>query len=105
MQLWYEVGWGRAGQVDRAERGFSFMRDGPLDMRMAGPSGGGNGASGAFKSAEDLVNGADEGELGRILRDYGEERAWRSVAARCPSPAPSKCCVPTMRAPPRSGDD
>ncbi|KAF8056393.1 rsmH [Scenedesmus sp. PABB004] len=60
-------------QIDEAGRGFSFMADGPLDMRMD---------PGAARSAEELVNAAPEAELGRILRDYGEEKAWRAVAAR-----------------------
>jgi len=57
-------------QLDRAERGFSFHRDGPLDMRMSqqGPT------------AADLVNNADEGELADILFFYGEERASRRIA-------------------------
>ncbi len=57
-------------QLDRAERGFSFMRDGPLDMRMSqdGPS------------AADLVNGADEETLANILFQFGEERASRRIA-------------------------
>ena len=52
-------------QLDEAERGFSFMRDGPLDMRM--------GADGP--TAADLVNTADQAELARIFYVYGEERA------------------------------
>ncbi|MBS0123209.1 16S rRNA (cytosine(1402)-N(4))-methyltransferase RsmH [Thetidibacter halocola] len=57
-------------QLDRAERGFSFMRDGPLDMRMSqqGPS------------AADLVNTAGETALADILYVYGEERASRRIA-------------------------
>jgi len=57
-------------QLDLAERGFSFMRDGPLDMRMSqdGPS------------AADLVNEADEELLANILFQYGEERASRRIA-------------------------
>jgi 16S rRNA (cytosine1402-N4)-methyltransferase len=58
-------------QLDAAERGFSFLRDGPLDMRMdqAGPS------------AADLVNSAGAEELARIFWVYGEERASRRIAA------------------------
>jgi 16S rRNA (cytosine1402-N4)-methyltransferase len=57
-------------QLDQAERGFSFMKDGPLDMRMSqsGPS------------AADLVNEADETLLADILYQYGEERASRRIA-------------------------
>lgn len=57
-------------QLDLPERGFSFTRDGPLDMRMSqdGPS------------AADLVNSADEGALADILYHYGEERASRRIA-------------------------
>ena len=60
-------------QIDTAERGFSFLRDGPIDMRMD-PS--------AALSAEDVVNTWSEAELGRILRDYGEERRWKAAAKR-----------------------
>lgn len=57
-------------QLDEAARGFSFRRDGPLDMRM--------GREG--ESAADLVNGADEATLADILFHYGEERRSRAVA-------------------------
>lgn len=57
-------------QIDQAERGFSFMQDGPLDMRMGqdGPS------------AEDIVNDAPEALIADILFHYGEERAARRIA-------------------------
>lgn len=57
-------------QLDQAERGFSFLRDGPLDMRMGrdGPS------------AADLLNSADEGLIADVLYHYGEERASRRIA-------------------------
>jgi 16S rRNA (cytosine1402-N4)-methyltransferase len=58
-------------QLDEADRGFSFMRDGPLDMRM-GDEG---------RTAADLVNGAEPAELARILYVYGEERQSRRIAA------------------------
>jgi 16S rRNA (cytosine1402-N4)-methyltransferase len=58
-------------QLDDAERGFSFMRDGPLDMRMS--------ADGA--TAADLVNGEEPAALARIFWLYGEERASRRIAA------------------------
>ena len=58
-------------QLDEADRGFSFMRDGPLDMRMER----------AGVSAADLVNGAEPAELARIFWVYGEERQSRRIAA------------------------
>ena len=58
-------------QIDEPERGFSFMRDGPLDMRM--------GSDGP--SAADLVNTAEPYELSRMFFVYGEERQARRIAA------------------------
>ena len=57
-------------QLDRAERGFSFQADGPLDMRMdqSGPT------------AAEFLNKADEAEIARIIRDYGEEPRARTIA-------------------------
>ena len=57
-------------QLDRPERGFSFMADGPLDMRMSGEG----------TSAADIVNSAEERDLADILFHYGEERASRRIA-------------------------
>lgn len=57
-------------QLDQPERGFSFMRDGPLDMRMSQEG----------ESAHDIVNDAEEGLLADILYHYGEERASRRIA-------------------------
>jgi 16S rRNA (cytosine1402-N4)-methyltransferase len=57
-------------QLDEAGRGFSFMREGPLDMRMAGEG----------DSAADLVNNLDEAELANLLFAYGEERKSRRIA-------------------------
>lgn len=57
-------------QLDMAERGFSFMKDGPLDMRMSqdGPT------------AADFVNTADEAEIAEVLFHYGEEKQSRKIA-------------------------
>ncbi|MGV8952549.1 MAG: 16S rRNA (cytosine(1402)-N(4))-methyltransferase RsmH [Cypionkella sp.] len=57
-------------QIDLAERGFSFQKDGPLDMRM----------SQSGTSAADLVNTASEETLANILYHFGEERASRRIA-------------------------
>jgi len=58
-------------QVDDPMRGFSFMQDGPLDMRMT---------PGVGVSAADVVNGAPLNELIRIFREYGEERHAPRIA-------------------------
>ncbi len=57
-------------QLDEAHRGFSFMRDGDLDMRM--------NATGM--SASDFINSADEEEIARVIYEYGDERASRKIA-------------------------
>ena len=59
-------------QLDEAERGFSYMADAPLDMRMDG---------GASLSAHEVVNTWPQEELKRILYDYGEERYAPQIAA------------------------
>ena len=58
-------------QVDEAGRGFSFLRDGPLDMRMD---------PGAGISAADWLARVDEKELKRVLKTYGEERNAARIA-------------------------
>ncbi|HEX3948344.1 MAG TPA: 16S rRNA (cytosine(1402)-N(4))-methyltransferase RsmH [Steroidobacteraceae bacterium] len=58
-------------QIDDASRGFSFMQDGPLDMRMT---------AGEGMSAADVVNGAPLDELIRIFREFGEERLAPRIA-------------------------
>jgi 16S rRNA (cytosine1402-N4)-methyltransferase len=57
-------------QIDTATRGFSFQADGPLDMRME--------KSGL--TAAEYLNTADEAEIARVLRDYGEEPRARAIA-------------------------
>lgn len=57
-------------QLDLAARGFSFAKDGPLDMRMSQDG----------QSAADIVNDAEEGHLADILYLYGEEHASRRIA-------------------------
>ena len=60
-------------QLDNAERGFSYMQDAPLDMRMD---------RGEALTAADVVNGYPAADLIKILRDYGEEKfAPRIVSA------------------------
>ena len=58
-------------QLDDPERGFSFLRDGPLDMRMDGSAG---------VSAEQWLASVDEKDLVKVLFDYGEERFARRIA-------------------------
>lgn len=58
-------------QVDVASRGFSFNKEGPLDMRMD---------TSAALTAEEVVNEWSEEDLGDIFREYGEEPNWRAAA-------------------------
>ncbi|MCP4001811.1 MAG: 16S rRNA (cytosine(1402)-N(4))-methyltransferase RsmH [Gammaproteobacteria bacterium] len=58
-------------QLDDAERGFSFMRDGPLDMRMD---------TDAQLSAESWLNSATENEMAHVIMRFGEEKAARRIA-------------------------
>ena len=58
-------------QLDRPERGFSFLRDGPLDMRMS---------PGEGESAAEFLARANPEDLERVLREYGEEPAARRIA-------------------------
>ncbi len=58
-------------QLDEAERGFSFMNDGPLDMRMDQTRG---------QSAADWVNSASEDEITWVFKEYGEERFAKRMA-------------------------
>ncbi len=60
-------------QLDTAERGFSFMKDGPLDMRMDTSRG---------ETAAEWLARAEENEIREVIREYGEERFAKSIAAK-----------------------
>lgn len=60
-------------QLDQPEKGFSFMKDGPLDMRMDPTN---------PLTAEIIVNTWEEWDLARIFRDYGEEERWKLAARK-----------------------
>lgn len=59
-------------QLDRRERGFAYAEDAPLDMRMDGSTG---------RTAADVLNTYSAAELARVLRDYGEEKFAKKIAA------------------------
>jgi 16S rRNA (cytosine1402-N4)-methyltransferase len=85
-------------QIDKAERGFSFRFDGPLDMRMEQ----------AGRTAADLVNTLPEEELADLIADLGEERHARRVAraivAARPFSTTSELAAVVRRSVPRSKD-
>jgi len=58
-------------QLDEEDRGFSFLREGPLDMRMDPSTG---------VTAKEIVNKWSEKDLGNLFREYGEEKRWRQAA-------------------------
>ena len=58
-------------QFDKGYRGFSFSKEGPLDMRMDPTT---------DLTAQEIVNGWPEGKLGDLFREYGEEPRWRRAA-------------------------
>ncbi|MGC3936526.1 16S rRNA (cytosine(1402)-N(4))-methyltransferase RsmH [Roseobacter sp. EG26] len=74
-------------QLDLAERGFSFMRDGPLDMRMSQEG----------VSAADIVNEASEEVIANILFQFGEERASRRIAKAILRERASEKIITTLR--------
>jgi len=74
-------------QLDEASRGFSFGKEGPLDMRMDRSCG---------KTAADLVNGCSEEELKTIFREYGEERAAGKMARRIVEQREKKPFITTL---------
>ena len=71
-------------QLDNAERGFSFRYDAPLDMRM-------NNATG--QTAAEWLNTADEQEIAQVIRDYGEEKFYRRIAAKIVASRPVRTTV------------
>tara|TARA_R110000868_G_scaffold57080_2_gene176588 strand:+ start:105 stop:1031 length:927 start_codon:yes stop_codon:yes gene_type:complete len=58
-------------QLDQAERGFSFLKDGPLDMRMDNSRG---------QTAEQWLASAEEADIAQVLKEYGEERFGKRIA-------------------------
>lgn len=67
-----DLGWSSA-QFAKSGKGFSFQTDEPLDMRLSGKG---------DLTAEKILNEWTEAEIGRILREYGEEKNWRTIAKK-----------------------
>lgn len=76
-------------QLDDPERGFAFLAEGPLDMRFDRSQG---------RTAAEVVNEMDEGELARILMEYGEERKARAIARRIVARRPLRTTTDLRRA-------
>ncbi len=74
-------------QLDRADRGFSFMTDGPLDMRMSN-----KGISGA-----EFINNASEKEIADVIYKYGEEVQSRQIAKKIIAERKKEPIVTTLR--------
>jgi len=74
-------------QFDQPEKGFSFMRDGPLDMRMDPTN---------PLTAAEIVNTWSEQDLGRLFRNYGEEKRWRAAARAIVSARQTKSIDTTL---------
>ncbi len=85
-------------QLDRAERGFSFRSDGPLDMRMARKG----------QSAADIVNHLEESALANLIYDFGEDRFARRIAGAIVRARPisrtSELALIIRRVVPKKGD-
>lgn len=75
-------------QIDDPQRGFSFMQDGPLDMRMDPTS---------ATTAEQLINQLPENELADVIYQYGEERQSRRIARRIVESRPLKSTAELSR--------
>lgn len=74
-------------QIDQPMRGFSFMKEGPLDMRMNPQN---------DLTAADIVNTWSEQDLGRIFREYGEDKQWKAAARTIVKERRSKPIVTTQ---------
>ena len=75
-------------QIDSAERGFSFLKDGPLDMRM--------NKDNSFK-AEDVVNGYSQTDLANVIYNYGEEKDSRRIASAIVNARKTKRITTTLQ--------
>ncbi len=74
-------------QLNKGSKGFSFSKEGPLDMRM-NPDG--------DVTAKEIVNRYSEKELGSLIKECGEERQWKKETPPCHAciPSAADCCEP-----------